>query len=411
MKNNIAEKIFLILYSLSVLIIGSKILFTNEYSGDLEGLKTNLSSFEIIVFMVITIFSYVFMYYFYIFTKNKKFIFKNIKINFNIGRFDIVFFILILINLYFLTITGVGRIQSESTSSLSWIFNIIDSTYLFPIYYFMARKTKNKKLFLLNIVLFILYKISQGWSYIFLILIFYEMFIYFNSKNTKISLSKILLILFGLILIGSFFYQYIFSIKMSVRGYNIEKLTYLESIDKLVNRLTNIHMSLGAYEKFDMVSYYFNKSDYEIKEIQSLFRPIVPSFIMEDKNFRTLNNNAQQAYFDNLPATTSADIGIVMYLIILLLNDLIQFILYIFLSLILLIFTKAMLDLLEQKKGDLNFVYFIVLFNMVYSCSLEVVFSYGVLRTLYFCPILYVFRVLKFNKRIEFESVYNSTKH
>lgn len=395
MTNNMTERIYLVLYSFTATIVGLIILYKNEYVGELRGIKTNLMPIEIIVFIVIHIFLYISVYYFYKYTKDKKIKIHNVKLNINISKLNIFFFFLIVADLIFLISTGVGRLFSNASHPLSPVFAIFDATFFFPIYYFLVRENKYKKLFIFNVILFVLYKILQGWSAILFLIAFYELYMYFKYKDIRYSIIKIILLPIALIIIGSYFYKYVFEIKMEMRGQPGIQLNYLGSLDELTNRLTNIHMSLGSYEKIDEIRHFYLRENIFLKESQGFFKPILPRLLMENKDFRSLNNNVKQPFYDDFSADTSADIGIIMYTAILFYSDPMQAINYIIFTLLLLFLMKTMLDLLEQQRGQFDFIYFILLFSLVYTASLEHVFARGIFGTLYILPLLFMLGIIK----------------
>jgi hypothetical protein len=152
---------------------------------------------------------------------------------------------------------------------------------------------------------------------------------------------------------------------------------------------------LGSYEKIDEIRHFYLKENIFLKESQGFFKPILPRFLMENKDFRSLNNNVKQPFYDDFSADTSADIGIIMYTAILFYSDPMQAINYFIFTLFLLFLMKTMLDLLEQQRGQFDFIYFILLFSLVYTASLEHVFARGIFGTLYILPLLFMLGIIK----------------
>ncbi|HHR4630671.1 TPA: oligosaccharide repeat unit polymerase, partial [Salmonella enterica] len=131
---------------------------------------------------------------------------------------------------------------------------------------------KGDILFTTNILLFVFFKILQGWTSFLLILFFLEMYARYRLKNKKIILLLPLFIIF----FGGWVYQYAFVLKNEIRGNDVAPLSYYQGVEQLTSRLSMNPVSLGAYENYDVVVHLYQKENRVFKESESLLRPILP---------------------------------------------------------------------------------------------------------------------------------------
>ncbi len=199
---------------------------------------------------------------------------------------------------------------------------------------------------------------------------------------------------------GSIFYQYVYPIKNKIRGLDGREITYIEAVVKLTNRMTNFPIAVGTYEKLEEVKDYYLEDNITLKEFQSFFRPISPRTLMENKEFRNLNNNVLQPFYNDITAATSSDIGILMYAISLFHSSPLDAFLWLTISLIMLIFAKIFFDNIEQERGQFDFVFFLLICSLFYTASLEIVFAYGFFGVLYFIPILLFLGIIRIKKNV-----------
>jgi hypothetical protein len=372
-------------------------IWNGSYVGNAKAIsQLTMSPFEIIAFLFINIAGYIVLYFLYISTRNKKPIFKFIpsQFAFNKQRFHIFIFILIISNLLFTLYTGVGIINSKATSEYSFIFAYFKVESIFLFYYFLGRQ--NKKIYILNLLLYAIYQLYSGWTGFLFYYAIFELYFYFKYKKkwNKISIIKSFMYSGVLFFIGGKFYQYFYQIKFYQRlgswGY---ELTYFEGVSALVSRLSYFPLSVSVFQHIDMIKHLYGFDGVLLKEVFALFRPLVPSFIMADKMFRTINNVVVQAIHFDIKISTSSNVGIVSYASALFYSDIFAGIFWVLIHIILFIIISSVINACEQYKGQLNMIYFILLLNIYNVCALEQVYSYGFLSLFYLYPFLRFFKV------------------
>lgn len=397
----IAEKIYLSLYTQVLFVTGLIMLFTRKYVGELEPFHLQISNIELAFLLLYSFLTIILAFYLYKLLHRKKYNFKNFTISFNKQRFALFYLIWLLISFIFMITTGVGVLLSQATSPYSPIFSFLNVSALFPIFYFVFREsTFNRYVFWLTVVLFVVYKMFQGWSGVFLLLFSFELYIFFKHKVLNIyrRIAVIFFLPFLFILMGAIFYQYVYPIKNQIRGFGGNEITYIEAVVKLTNRMTNFPIAVGTYEKLEEVKDYYMQANLAVKEFQGFFRPISPRILMENKEFRSLNNNVLQPFYPDITASTSSDIGIFMYAISLFYCSPLDAFLWLTTSLVMIIFAKIFYDNIEQERGQFDFVFFLLIWSFFYTASLEIVFAYGFFGVLYFIPILLTLGIIRIKK-------------
>jgi len=399
----IAEKTYLSLYAQALFVTGLIMLFTRKYVGELATFHLQISNIELYLLLLYSFLTIILSFYIYKLLSRKKYKCKNFTISFNKQRFALFYFIWLLISFIFMMLTGVGVLLSQATSPYSPIFSFLNVSALFPIYYFVFREsTFNRYIFWLTVVLFVAYKMFQGWSGVFLLLFSFELYIFFKNRVLNIykRIAVIFLSPFLFIFIGAIFYQYIYPIKNQIRGLDGSAITYVEAVVKLTNRMTNFPIAVGTYEKLDEVKYYYMQDNNIVKEFQGFFRPITPRVLMKNKEFRSLNNNVLEPFYPDITASTSSDIGILMYAISLFYCSPLDALLWLTISFVMIIFAKIFYDNIEQERGQFDFVFFLLIWSFFYTASLEIVFAYGFFGVLYFIPILLILGIIRIKKDI-----------
>ncbi|KAA0536454.1 oligosaccharide repeat unit polymerase, partial [Citrobacter portucalensis] len=164
----------------------------------------------------------------------------------------------------------------------------------------------------INILLFITFKILQGWTSFLLIMFFLEAYARFQRNKSKFVFLLPLFIIF----FGGWIYQYAYVIKNEIRGSTVAPISYFQGVEQLTSRLSMNPVSLGAYQNYDSIIKLYQKENITFKESASLLRPIIPGGLI-DKDYRILNNNVIASFYPDLNQYTSSDFGIVMYYYIL----------------------------------------------------------------------------------------------
>lgn len=399
-NNKIAEKVYISLYITSLTLVASYVIWTRQYTGELSNFSTNTTSFELALLLGFSALGFILAYYFYLQTKDKKIYLFITPWKINPRRLASVFFGLVIAQLIFLIVTDVGRIGSQATNIYSPIFAALNVDALFGFFYILAREDiKLKKIyFWLIVITFLIFKILQGWSGVILLILFFELHVYFKSRKIK-PWSRVLIIsllpLF-LILSGGKLYHYVFPYKFEIRGLEIDEIDYAESVVNLTNRLTFFPIAVGAYERSDELKLNALNDETSFREFKSFFRPFLPRFLMENKEFRSTNNLVMQAFYPNIESTTSSDMGFVMYIFSVFSSEMIDGILVLILTALLLLINKFVIDSFEQYRGQLNFLYFLLIMKLYYTGSPEIVFSYGSIGVLFLLPLLFATAAIRF---------------
>jgi hypothetical protein len=182
---------------------------------------------------------------------------------------------------------------------------------------------------------------------------------------------------------------------------SVPEQSYIEGAMKLTSRLTNFPIAVGVYEKNQQVNRLYFEDEVAFKELQGFFRPITPRFIMPEKEFRSLNNNSRQAFIPGLSATTSNSFGAPIYSLTLFSISFLEGATWLFLSLLLLALMKIIFDKIEKYRGQMNILFFILLFDFYYAGALENFMGGTYAYMIFILPTLLVLRIAKPKKEIQ----------
>ena len=337
----------------------------------------------------------------YTFMKSYRFIIgKNFEVVYYNNRFDFFTFIVLSASVYFVSMTGVGRLLSEATHPLSFVFNTVNPDYFFYIYY-VLRRERSGLLFWLNFFLFIFLNISKGWTGFLLVLFFLEVYFFYKNKPLKISFFAMAPCLIAFILIvGGSVYSFLAPLKNEIRGLGGEPMSVMDGINSLSQRLSNYSISLGGYQESVVIVKKFNDQDMPLKELTALFRPIIPSFIFTNKeSFTTLNNDVLKPFYPDITNKTSSDVSLFVYLYILLEANPLQLISYLLISVFILLLVKFILDTISLHTGQFDFLFFLYVFSFFYTSQHEVVSTGYIGFSLFILPLLFILGILRFKVR------------
>ncbi len=397
-----AEKTVIIIYVLSHIVSAIYMILNGKYLGEAKGISyLSLDNFTIISWLFVILIGYIFMFGFYNITRKNKprFSFMPRSIKINNKKAHRFIFILILAQLLFASITGVGKVGSNATSSYSFIFSFFRVESIFLFYYICCRE--NKRFYVLNCLLFYIYRLSLGWTGFIFQYAIIEFFLYFkrNPRRRRLSHIKLLLYPSVLLLLGAKLYQYFYQLKFFIRLNTWSfKLDYFDSLTALTNRFSFFPLSVSVFQNIESIKHLYNADNMFLKEIIAMFRPLMPGFIMPYKSFRAMNNIFKQAIHYDITPTTSSPVGIFSYLVALFYSDIITGIVWIILLISLFILISSVIKTLEEKSGNLDIVYFFLILDVYNVAALEQVFSYGYLTIFYITPFLYLLGVLRNEK-------------
>lgn len=382
-----AKVSYLSLIILCLWISFFQIISKNINVGEFIGFKVSLEVIEVFYIVLITTLLFIlFLFIDYLLNRKRVFFSKSFKFHIDNKKLNYAFLFLLISQLAFLALTGVGRLLSDATHPLSPLFSILSPEAFFPIYYLLCRKTlvgERNCFFFVNVALFSSLKLFQGWSGFILLIFFLEYF--YQTKHIKLNiknLSVAFLIPLLILCLGGVIYTYVYDFKNQVRGTPVDSLTYSQGISHLASRLSMLPVAVAAKDREISIVKIFNEESTEFKEIVSLGRPILPRFIMPNKDFLPLGNDVLRAYYSNITNKTSSNVGLYMYLNILYLSDFIQFYIYLLLVVFLIFLAKLFINSIEQFNCQLDFVLFLILINVVDIASLEIVFGYGFFKAI-----------------------------
>jgi hypothetical protein len=271
--------------------------------------------------------------------------------------------------------TGRGKAgASWESDKFSFIFNMFNIDFLMMIYYLNYRD-QITKVYGFLILIFIANQLLHGWTGNIFIFFLFELFILIKKRKYK----KYLIFIPTIFFIGSFFYQFIYPIKILVRYGYFEMISYGEAVIKLFERMSFFSHALVGLQNKDIIKNLYNHYGYNHTEIFGFFRPMVPSFIFKNKDFRSFGNLIMQSVYPDLPNSTSANMGFFSYFYNLINVSCMDFIIYICFFMILTFLYKLIVDMISPPPGDGNYYSTILVFY--YFMSL---FQIAALEQLYY---------------------------
>lgn len=395
MRSTNVELSYILLYVITCVISLLQALGSDCFPGELARYSRLISDLEVIILSIFNILSFIIAYIIYIsFSTKSILVHKKWKVIFNEKKAHNIFLVILVMQIFFLLYTGVGKVSISgvvNTHPLSPVFAILKPDTFALIYYVLCRSkyklSSGSKLFFLNIGLFCIFKLLQGWTGFFLHFFVLEMYCRQRemkgvSQRIKRRLISIFFFPIVVIILGGAVYQHLYVIKNEIRGNNVKEITYMEGVKHLSSRLSMNPNSLGAYQNLDKIVDLARAENTPLKEGKSILRPIVPSSWME-KEFRNLNNSVMHSYTHDLISGTSSDFGIIMYTTTLINSDVTDFVLYCILVVVFVFVSKVYFDTLSNGDGTLNIVFFLLLFKLVYTASLEATFGHGFFSNIY----------------------------
>lgn len=406
------EKFYLSIYIICTLMIGIATIITSETYG--EAVNVNLDTRIIFLLLAAYIFTYLAFYCFYKQTKEHiPSIIGNIKLELHQGRIHIFFFIMLLLKIIGVLLFGIGRLYAEVTTNYSFVFTILKVEEFFPIYYVMARN-KKKKMYWINILLFCIVRILQGWSAWVMTIAILELYFKIKEGNYIYKTFKMcniqILAVFAL-LIGTIIYNYLRPLKYYIR-YGGDISFYTTTIEDtfiaLIARFSNFPVFTAAWQNTEIMVRLYQLENIFLSEFRSLFNPLLPSFITGPKDFRTMGNIVQWAQWDDFGLGSSTGYGFFMYWYTLFHCHIIDFIACTSAFIVLFFLTCSILRAFDNKNHDIKILYFMFLIKIAEGTQIQQLFSYGYIGSFYLMIIMWMLGVLKIKKiRCEFEKAGN----
>ncbi|HIH0818388.1 TPA: oligosaccharide repeat unit polymerase [Vibrio cholerae] len=397
----VVEISYLLIVAISMTASALYIYQTKENTGEFSGFDIiNLTKIDVFFYYIMSILSLVLVVLVYACFKRFKIGGVNgYRLEYNEKRLHYTLFVVIFLQIAFLINTGVGRVLSNATSVYSPIFSLLDPSVFFIFYFILYRKLATK-LFLFNVFLFLSWKLLQGWTGTFLTLFLCEAWYRVSMiKSRRFKGTLYLLIPITVICIGSIVYKFAYPIKNEIRGLDSSPITYSESISKLSSRLSYFPIAIGAADNLTTLKKLFLSDEITMKEVVAIGRPILPSFIMQNKDFRSLSNNVVQLHYPNVTYSTGSNMGLYMYLKTIYYIDALQFISISILLIVSTLCIKVLCDLSELERGGLNFFMFLYLSQVVDVAVVENLVGYNFIKLLIFLAFLFIINQIGFRRK------------
>ena len=376
-------------------------LLNNRYTGELAPFDLGVSRLEITLVYLLNILALAFVVFIFFLCASRKIpISKKIFFKLNRKSFDKLFLLLVVGNLIFTLLTGVGVVLSESSHPFSFLFSIFNPIFLFNIYYILQRRDSSK-LFFVNIFMFFLLMLIKGWTGFIFTIFLIEMYYFLDSrigkKFVKTWYLSIPFVVAFVFIVGGIAYSYFSPIKNEIRGLGSAEMTYVEGITAFASRLSFFPISVGAFERSDDIVLIYRSSNLALKEVILTSRPLVPRFIFPNKeDFSSLNNDVLRAFYPSITSKTSSNFGLVMYTYILASVNFFEFSSYLIFSILLLLLVKIMLDSFRNKDTDI--IIFLYLLSFFSTAAHEVISINFVGFIFLLFPILLVFKVISISR-------------
>lgn len=405
------EKIYIIFYLIPLLYTGFMSLMNKKFYGEAKYATLTIDRVEIVFLLFLNIFAFTLMILFYKKTKGNIPHFKRMPlIRFDNQKMSKIILIILIIQIPFTLITGSGVINNttNNTGILLTLINILNVKSIFYIYFVICREDGSlTKLMIINTSLYVAFQIIQGWTSCIFDLTIIQLFImakYGKFKKYKKLFSSPISLYSIFFIVGSFFYKFMSPLKTYIRDGKILNLSYysitfFEAIQKLFERFTNFSIVLLAYQNSSKISHLIDQQNVEFSEILAFFRPLVPSFLLTNKNFRTLNNLVLNAVYANLTASTGTGFCSLLYAKILFQNNVLVGLVWLLSFVFLFFVTLSIYYAVDNKNHDANILYLMFLVLVVNNGSLEIVFSYGVIGGIYLIVLIYLFGGFKIYKK------------
>ncbi|HEN3469063.1 TPA: oligosaccharide repeat unit polymerase [Yersinia enterocolitica] len=393
---------YISIYSIALWVNVIGCINSGYFSGDLKGVKVELDNGSLLLIAVINQLIIISSFFLFKFFTSRNITTGNFIFEINKNRFSKFMFFILIIHIAYFRVTDVGRVFGHATSPFSPLFSLIGPSGIFYFYYLYVRKNGGG-LFFLNVALFSSLELMKGWSSFLLIMAFFELYFFVDKyKENKIIktpflFSIIIPVLF--LVIGGGAYKYIYIFKNDVRGIVLQnnEITYSDALSRFSDRLSYFSASAGIYSKLDDVVS-ISKSEDDLAEIKGFFRPIVPKFIMENKDFKVISNTTMLAFFPDYPPNSGIDMGSLMYYWVLYETRPASAIFVGITSIACLIVLICFYRIISSNQKSIEFLIFLMIFSMLYTADLEVIFSGLYLKGLLFILFFLLFGILKIKK-------------
>lgn len=398
-------KIYRLLHVIPTIVLGIIMIIKGRTVGEEAiDIKLSLSGLKIFLLLVLQVITIELTTPLYVISKKISFN-RNVKCVFT-NKIHLFFLAIIIIQIWGTLLTGnmvdvvAGGIKETWNRSIfTTILNAIKISAVFPLYYVIARDDKPKKIYWINILLYVFWQIICGWSSIFLMVGILELYLRFRDKQNNFfrwfAVTSTTLI-FGF---GTFLYKIVWPIKNQIRyGFSFDTPTFMESLEKLMSRFTNFPISLIALENNHKIAELYKTQGMWNAEIMVMFNTLLPRFIMPNKNFRPLANIVKQSIYSDIEIGTGTGYNFFIKEINLLYSNFACFILWNIILILLICSTVWILKAFDHGDNKTNILLYMLCFKIMNGGDFEAVFGYGYLGLIYMLPLMYITGVVKIIK-------------
>ena len=286
--------------------------------------------------------------------------------------------IIMVVNFVFVLRTGIGKADSSDRNELSFLLRIIPPEPLMLLYFVFCHKTKKKMRFWMNFLIFAAYEIATGWTGF--ILQYGIIELYFFVKYSKKLRKTFSLLKLGvmcntvIILAGGALYRFLQPLKFAIRygyGYTGHN-TLWNGISELVSRLTDFEATVVSILNHAKIANLYNIQGVWNWEAVSVFRNVLPRFIMPGKDYRILGNLVMNSIYPKVASTTSTGYGLIMYSSNLAEATVPGSLLWAAFYLIFFIVCKKIIQKFETGNGDSEVLYFFLVMTVLQGTPISV---------------------------------------
>ena len=405
-------KIILKLYIFATFAIGIMEIVSYTSLGEAQGMQLRVDRMDILIILIIQVASLAFVYPLFLHTKEPKIHvrgFKNWHFEINYKRVHYVTFCLLLAELLFSVKTGNAILGREVSSRFSFLFNLFKISVWMPVYYVCARE-KKKMIYWSNVILYVVYEFLCGWSGQILTVVFLELFLRVKHKDfgriTRLFFRFNTFLTIAAFAIGSFLYSRVYSLKNSIRyglafG-SIPPLSIFEGAEALLSRFTNFPITVAAVQNHSKIASLYQIQGRSLWEIETILSPLLPRFIMPNKEFRPLSNIVKLAIWDDQPKGNGTGYNFFVYWFNILESNLICFLLGIVIFLVLFLISRKIILMFDDGSHDVEVLYFLFLTSLFAETSLSNNFGYGYISLVYTIPIFMIVGAIELKRTIQY---------
>ena len=376
-----AEKIYLCIVATAYMLSASIIVINNEYSLE-----------KVVSTLLMILMGYIVGYFVYKKMCKNTYEKNRLVLAIDKHKFNIFMFIYMIIMIIYALKTGDGKAESQNLFSSSIFASLWVPDGIFSFYYFKCREDYKKQT-LVNTILYLAYKMLLGWTGVILIVFLYELS--YRLRNKKYNLLKVAAISAASLIGGGVLYKYLYPLKYMIRyagtGFNgvVKNLTMLEGIKNLASRLNKLRTTLFVNKNIDAIVDRYVSQRIDLLEVKSAFRPIIPSELFKNKVFSNIGSciyNTESGY-SGMNITDNC--SILYYYRLLFKCDYLSFFISILLTVFIFWLFKYMTNMIQDKPGQFDFLFFIFIFTGWCVCgSLENLIMQTYIKFIFFIPLI-----------------------